>query len=436
VPARWSAGSASSDAALARWWERFGDPTLDRLVRDLLESNPDLRIAAARVRRALALAGVEESAILPSVGLGGGATRARRSENAVEFPVDLTRTIYQGGLTTSWEIDFFGGTRRAVEAAGAEVEAAEAERQAARVALLGELGRAYASLRGAQRLREVLARNAAAARDTSTLTASRMQAGVATALEASRARAQAEAAEAPLPAADAEIARAVHRIGVLVGKDPGSLRETLSRPGPPLRAPAELLAGMPVELVSRRPDVKAAERRLAAATARVGAATAELYPRLSLTGAFGLESLESGDFLDAASRTWSVGPSIRWPIFTAGRIRAGIRAAEAGVDEAAAAFDRALLRALEEVENGLTAWFRESERGAALARAAATAQESARLAEELQARGLASFLEVLEAQQDGYALEREAAASDALKFAALAGLYAALGGGWDPPAAK
>lgn len=433
TPAAWSAGSASAPD-LARWWELFQDPVLSRLVEQALEANPDLKVATARVKRALALAGVDLAALLPTVEAGASYTRSRRSENAMEFPIDLYRSHYEGGFTARWEIDLFGGSRRALEAASADVEAAAADLDAVRVSLLGEVGFVYVTLRGQQRVLETLRQMVRIAKDTAGLTRSRMDAGVATSLDLFRAEAQAATAEAQLPTIEADLRRSMHRLGALLGRDPESLRAELEKPAAIPSAPPQVVVGVPSDVLRRRPDLRASERRLAAATARVGEAIGEYYPKLSLTGAFGLESLSSADFFKAGSRAWSLGPALRWPLFAGGRIRAQVRSAEAGVEEAAAGFERTVLLALEEVENALVSYLREGERRRLLEASVEASRRAAGLAGDLHRQGLASFLEVLEAQKVQFIAERDLALSEAAVTLNLVVLYKVLGGGWNPPA--
>jgi multidrug efflux system outer membrane protein len=435
VPSAWTAGEAGK-VDLARWWERFGDPLLDGLVVRALEANPDLEIARARVARAAALAGVGDGALFPTLEAGGSMDRIRRSENAAPFPPQLYRTRSYAGFSSTWEIDLFGGTRRSLEAADADLEAAEADLSAARVSLLGQLGAAYLALRGSQHVRRSLEEGAATARETALLTRLRVEAGVATALDLHRAEAQAAAAEAGIPPVEAETRRASHRIAVLTGRDPAALLQELGAPAPIPSVPPSVVVGLPSELILRRPDLRSTERRLAAATARVGAALGDYYPKFSLTGAFGLESLERTDLLQAASRTWTLGPALRWPIFSGGRIRASVLTAEAGVAEAAAAHERAVLQALEEVENALVAYLRGVERRRSLAQSASSSRLAAELAEELYRQGLANFLEVLDAQRERFSAERELAEVEASVTADLVTLYRVLGGGWEAPAER
>ena len=431
APAAWTSPADAGAADLSRWWTVFRDPILDRLVERAVAANLDLRVATARVREARAVVGVAQGRLLPEVAAGGSYGRTRLSENALQFPIDpLTTSRYAAGFDAAWEIDLFGGVRREREAAVAEAGAAEALRRAALVTLLGDVGLNYVGVRGQQRLLRALRSNVESAASTVELTRARLQAGVATALDLARAEAQRAAAEAAIPPAEAQLRRLIHRLGVLLGGPPGALAAELSEERPIPRAPDRVVVGLPSDLLLRRPDVLAAERRLAAQTARIGVATAELFPRVSLTGAFGWESLSSGDLFQAASRTWSVGPSIRWPIFAAGRLRAQVRVEEARQEAALAEFEHAVLRALEDVENGLVAYAQEGARRTQLEAAVEANRRAVALADDLQRQGLAGFLDVLDARRSMYVAEAELARSEADVVLALVALYKALGGGW------
>lgn len=434
APASWAemAGDRVSSASPeTEWWTSFGDPTLDSLIARALEANLDLRVAAARVREARAEAGVVRGALLPEIDAGGSVARNRFSENGT-FPLsDPTSDLYSAGFDARWELDLFGGTRRELEAAEAEVEASLEDRRAVLVSLLGEVAASYVDLRGNQRLAAVARRNADAARATLELTRTRLAAGLGTELDLSRATALLANAEAPLPQFEGAARVAMHRLGVLLALAPGELASELEAPHPIPAPPAQILVGLPSELLARRPDVRRAERELAAATARIGAAVAERYPKFSLTGAFGLESVSSADFADAASRAWSLGPAVRWPLFAGGRILASIEVQDARAEQAKLAYEQSLLFALEEVENALVAYLREWDHRRALESAAAAGRKSVALADELYRKGLTDFLDVLDAERELYAAELELAASETTASLNVVALYKALGGGWE-----
>lgn len=438
APAAWTRAEAdridAGPAELSRWWAVFRDPALESLVARAVASNPDLRIAAARVAEARAAAGIAVSALGPTAAAGASYDRTRTSGNVFTFPgADLHQSYYRAGFDAAWEIDVFGGLRREVEAATADAQAAEEDRRAALVSLQAEVARVYVELRGAQRRRAVLRDQVKAASERLALLQARLDAGVATSLDVVREEALLRSTEALLPPAERDVALASHRLGTLLGRDPGALVAELGAEAPIPVPPARVVVGLPAELLARRPDVRRAERRLASATARVGAATADFYPRISLTGAFGLESLRASSFVESASLAWSVGPAVRWPIFASGRLRARLGAAEAVEDQALAAFEGSLLRALEEVENALVAYLREGERRRKLAEAVAADRRALQLSEDLQRRGLASYLDVLTAQRALQGDELQLADSDAAVTLFCVALYKALGGGWEPP---
>ena len=436
-PAAWRGAEAektpSQSADLARWWTLFQDARLDSLIERAVRSNLDLRAAASRIREARAQFGVTASGLMPAIDAVGSTTRSRTSQSSFfgtgAFP--RYRSDTSAGFDASWEIDIFGAGRRSYEAAVADIESSVEDRRAVLVSLLGEVAREYVSVRGLQRQLAVLRENDRSAQGTLDLTKARLAAGVATSLDVTRAEAQRASSASLIPAIEASLQQSVHRLGVLLGEEPNALRVELATEGPIPAAPPRILVGLPSDLLARRPDLRRAERQLAAATARIGLATAELYPRISLTGAFGLDSIGSADFLKWGSRTWSLGPTLRWPVFAGGRIRANIEVEDARAEQAAIAYERAFLGALEEVENGLVAYLREGDRRRSLEEEVAADRRSVNLAEDLYRKGLASFLEVLDAQRALYAAQSSLAQSEAVVTLNLVALYKALGGGWE-----
>jgi len=425
-------GAVAAAPIVGTWWSAFGDPTLDSLVARTLQANLDLEQAAARIREARARAGQSRGELMPQLAASGSATRNRMSENGV-YPVvgNPQSHYYSAGFDSGWEIDVFGGLRRGVKAADAEVDASVEDRRSVLVSLLGEVARAYVDLRGAQQLSEILGNNIAAAKSTLVLTRTRLQAGLATELDVARAETQLSNTEALLPEAQRTIRISIHRLGVLSGQEPGALAAELEKAGPIPAPPERVLVGLPSELLTRRPDLRRAERRLAAATARIGVATAELYPKFSLTGAFGLESVDVSDFAKSASRAWSLGPTVRWPIFQGGRILNEIEVQDARAQQALVAYRQSILSALEEVENAIVAYLREWDQRRAREAAAASSRKAAELATNLYSRGLTNFLDVLEAERDLYDAERRRVESEAAVTVRLVALYKALGGGWE-----
>jgi len=432
TPAAWGEQADTASADLSRWWTVFNDEALNTLVERAVKSNHDLRIAVGRVNEARAQLGVVLGALYPEVNAGASHFHNRISPNAQPFPVtEVYQSHYRAGFDASWEIDLFGGVQRGYEAATADYESWIENRRSVMVVLLGDVAKSYVDLRGYQLLVSILRQNIDSARETVEITKARLAAGVATSLDVSRAEALRATAEAALPNVEAALKQSIHRLSVLVGTAPETLSAELLPPRPIPSAPPRVIVGLPSELLLRRPDVRQAERRLATATAAVGVATAELYPKISLTGAFGLDSLGSADFLKWESRAWSLGPSIRWPIFSGGRIRAQIAVQDAQQEQALAFYEKSVLVALEDVENTLVAYLRSGDRRRHLEDAVAENRKAVALADDLYKKGLTSFIDVLDAQRALYATQTELGRSVAEVTLNLVALYKALGGGWE-----
>jgi NodT family efflux transporter outer membrane factor (OMF) lipoprotein len=312
------------------------------------------------------------------------------------------------------------------------VAASEENRRDVLVSLLAEVARNYIELRGLQRQRAVAIANAEAQKQTLELSSSRFRAGVANELDVKRAEALVATTESAIPSLEAAIARAIHRLNVLEGRQPET---PLVNPNDDAKIPAaagQVPVGLPSELLRRRPDIRRAEREVAAATARVGVATADLFPRFSLTGGLGLQSSTFGDLPEGNSLFWSLGPSFRWPIFTAGRIRANVRAADERQEQALIRYEQTVLLALEDVENSLVNYGKEQTRFRSLQAAVAANRRAVEMSTELYNRGLIDFLSVLEAQRQLFASEDQLIASERTLSANLVALYKSLGGGWNP----
>lgn len=427
----------TTNADLREWWREFHDPTLDALVDRALEGSLDLREAAARVREARALRGRTAADLGPSVDVSGSADYDRYSENGFgNFgdPGDET-DLYQVGFDATWELDVFGGVRRAVEAADADIDVAVESARDTRVTLLAEVARNYAEFRSFQSRLAIANENIRIQQDTVDISADRFDAGLSSELEVAQARAQLETTRSLVPVLETGLKRAAFRLDVLLGKAPGTLMPELAAVAPVPTTSGEIPVGLPAELLRRRPDIRSAERTVAAATARIGEATADLYPRFALAGSFGLESEDIGSLFDADSRYWSFGPlTVRWPIFDSGRIRSNIRAREARQEQTVIAYERTVLEAYEEVAGALVAYVQVRQRRDALARAVESNQRAVDLANELWTRGLTDFLNVLDTQGDLFLLQDQLAESQAGVTTNLIALYKALGGGWNPDA--
>jgi NodT family efflux transporter outer membrane factor (OMF) lipoprotein len=446
APAAWheaqQSGVATRPVEMARWWTSFNDPLLNSLVERAVRSSLDLRLAEARIREARAARAVTAAGEWPRADVSGSYSRNRSSENAVGSQAqgavaaprpgaDLEQNLFRTGFDATWEIDVFGGVRRSVEAADATIEATVEERRNILVTLLGDVAKNYIDLRGFQQRILVARANLKAQQETLDLTRIRFQAGLASDLEVAQAEGQLNTTAAQIPTLESFLKQATYRLDVLLGSQPGALWDELAKESPIPALPDEVLVGLPSELLRRRPDIRRAERQLAAATAEIGAATADLFPKFSLTGALGLQSVSASDWFGGPSRFWSIGPTIRWPIFDAGRIRGNIAVRNAQQAQALAQYEKTILTAFEDVENSLVSYSREQIRYRALRDAVAANRRAVEMSNELYIRGLVDFLNVLDNQRSLFASESDLAQSQATMATNLVALYKALGGGWE-----
>jgi multidrug efflux system outer membrane protein len=441
VPARFAEGPPSSDArslppADDAWWTNLGDPLLETLLKQVLEFAPDVAEAQARVREARALSGFAQAGDFPIADAVGFGTRNLGSENVPTgvppggLGPGVHSNIWQAGFDASWEIDIFGGVRRTIEAAQANYQAVTEDRADVVLTLLAEVARDYVEVRGAQRRIEVARKDLAIQEDLQTLTQSLLAAGLAPQQDVLRAQAQVADIEATIPALKSDERAAAYRIAALTGRPFTEIVATLSVPGPIPHAISAVVVGLPSDLLLRRPDVRAAERRIAAANARIGVATADLYPHFALTGVAGIESLNLSSFFSGSSGYYQIGPGISWRIFDAGRIRFQILAESAGTDAAAVAYQRSVLDAFRDVETALIAYANTQSRRDKLAAESAADADATRIARLLYERGLESFLPVLDAERALYAADDGLAQSERDSTLALIALYKSLGGGW------
>jgi multidrug efflux system outer membrane protein len=419
---------------LAQWWQSLNDPTLDSLIERAIASNLDLRQAKARVREARARRGVVSGDLFPRVDASASASRQRNSEtsDAPLGPPGDEIDLYQAGFDASWEIDVFGGVRRRIEAADADLAASIEDERDILITLLAEIAQNYVELRGLQTRTTIAGSNLEAQRKTLAVTRSRFEAGLVGEFDITRAEAQVRTTEAVIPALESASRRAIHRLGVLLGRPPAALLAELTPTSEIPKTPAEVPVGLPSELLRRRPDIRRAERELAAASARIGAATADLFPRFSLTGSLGLQSSDAGDLGDSGSRYWSIGPSVSWPILDFGRIRSNIAVQNAREEQALAGYERSILVAFREVEDALIALAKEQASRDSLAAAVAADRRGVELATTLYEQGLSDFLSVLQAQRDLFRTEDALIQSDQAVTQELIRLYKSLGGGWEP----
>jgi NodT family efflux transporter outer membrane factor (OMF) lipoprotein len=432
APAAWTeaaspgAAPAGSPADLARWWRGFGDARLDALVDQAIAGNLDLamadqRIAEARAQRVAAAAG-----FYPSLTAGARAERVGLKLPPLSGRYDVLAATAE----TSWEIDVFGRIRRSVEAADASVEASVEDRRAVLVSLLAELGQDYAGLRSAQARLDIARRNIAAETEALDLTREKFRGGLGSELDVAQAEAQLATLKAVLPQLDATVAEEAHAIGVLLGREPGALEAELAEPGALPPAPPVLPASLPSEVVRTRPDIRAAERRLAGSSAEIGVAVAARFPSFTISPFAALAAGGWSALLTSKALQWGIGGSISEPVLDGGRRAADVEAARARAEEARLTWRKTVLTAFQEVEDALVAWRLERQRHDQLAAAAAADRIAVARATSLYRGGLGDFLAVLDGERSLYAAEDALATSDFTLTQETIRLYEALGAGW------
>lgn len=425
---------------IEKWWQNFQDPQLDSLIERSVKSNLDLQAAESRIRQARAQYGVQLAGEFPTVGTSGSFSRSRGStligsqSNSSFSRSSAPNNLYRAGFDASWEIDIFGGVRRGVEAARDDIEASVEDRHSVLLTLISEVARDYIDYRGFAKQIAIAVENLKAQRETLAVTRRQFEAGLKTATELDVARAQAlvSTTESQIPALESSLRRTAHALAVLLGKEPNALVQELAETKPiPTAVIPEVPIGLPSDLLRRRPDVRRSERQLAAATARIGVATADLFPKFSLTGSLGLESTQFKNIANYGSRFWSIGPSVSWPIFDAGRIRANIRVQDALQEQAVINYESIVLNSLADVEDSLIAYGQEQVRRKSLTDAVEANRRAVTLATQRYTAGLTDFLSVLDAERSLYAAQDQLVQSDRFVSEDLVALYKALGGGWE-----
>ncbi|HLX30411.1 MAG TPA: efflux transporter outer membrane subunit [Casimicrobiaceae bacterium] len=462
MPALYSARIAVDQTAgraeLRAWWKQFGDRELDALIARALEGNLDLQSAASRISQAREQTIIAGANALPTLGADADVNRTRLSANsgisqlASQFGGNPGSghsgnggqgaggggfslpgsgfSTYTLGFDASWEIDLFGGTRRAVQAAQANAEAAVWDRRDSEVSVAAEVASDYLALRTVQRQIAIAREEIARQRQTLALTEARRKSGFVTELDVRQQRAQLALAEAMPPELDAQALAQVHALGVLLGQPPETLEAELAKPNPVPAGTPNVPVGLPSDLLRRRPDIRAAERQVAAANAEIGVAVADLYPKFDLTGVLDFVSLDLRHLLDLSSRQYSATAAISWPIFAGGKIRANIRVNEEKTQQALFAYRKAVLGALSDVENALTRYSDEQAKHRALTDALAEAERAHGVAFGQYKAGLIDFTPVLAAQGTVLTTRDQLSESDGALDRDLVSLYKALGGGW------
>jgi len=432
LPGAWQTAAAGEPAAaetdlesLARWWTALEDPLLTGLIERAVAGNRDLRKAQARVREARARRGASQAGLFPTLDATGSATHSRSGQGARG-----AQEQYSLGLDAGWEVDLFGGVRRSVEAADATIQANQEDLRNSLVSLVAEVALNYIEVRAAQARIQVAEANLDSQTETCRLVEARREAGLTTALDAEQARYSLESIRAQIPTLRAGQQEAMNSLALLLGEAPGGIRTELQEVRPIPTAPLRVAVGVPADVLRRRPDVRQAERALAAQTAQVGVATAELYPKLSLLGSIGLEATALGSLFTGGSRAYSLGPSLSWRLFDAGAVRRNIEVQSALQEQALIAYEATVLTALKEVETALAAFAEEQQRRVALRGAAEAAARAVELARAQYGAGMVDYRSVLEAERSRLGFQDQLAQSEGSVTADLVRLYKALGGGW------
>jgi len=415
---------------IKQWWNVFNDPELTELILIAGEKNHDMRIAVSRVNEARARLGIAEGNKAPVVNVGGDVMRNENSKNlGYQSGAQTRHTV---GVDASWEIDLFGKISRTTEAAGADLQVSEEDRTDVMISLYAEVAKTYLSLRTYQARLAAADGNIQTQKGMLKLTQSKFIHGLSTDLDVAQAERVLANSEADVPPLRIELARSINTLGILIGQPPNSLWEQLKTVKPIPLPPEKVTVGIPANLLRQRPDIRRSERQLAAQTARIGVATADLYPTFSLVGSFGFSSLNAGDLLNPASQMFSLGPSFRWNIFDRDRIRNQIKVEDDRTDQALIIYERTILNALNEVENSMTAFLEQRIQAAALIKSVSASKRALTLSTKLYKDGLSDFQNVLDAQRALFDVDNKMAAAEGEAVINLVALYKALGGGWDP----
>lgn len=454
------ASSKAVDAEYnSEWWTLLNDPLLNDLESRLVDANLDVAAASARLRQSRSTQQVVGAAQLPRLDGAASYYRERGSPNGIVSLLGVSPTgsppqpasgasplgvapvpgssgsppfdLYQFGFDASWEIDIWGRVRRSVEAAGALTEASFEDRNAILLSARAELARDYVELRDLQSLLEITTQNLEIARDTARLTRVRSREGVTTDLDVANAAAQVASIESLIPTLEARLEAAINAIGLLLAQEPGALRQELAERREVPELPERVPVGFPSEIVQRRPDIRRAEAQLHAATASIGMAKADFYPRISLNGSAGFQSLQLSSLADWASRQFVVGPSITFPIFEGGRLKGTLHLREAQQQEAAIAYKRTVLDAWREVDDALVAYDAEQRRRDRLVTVVSENQRALVIAQRRYKAGAVDYLDVLNVQRQLLRAQSNLEQSRATAATNLITLCKVLGGGWE-----
>lgn len=435
VPAQGAASRAVGSPMQERWWEVFNDPQLSALSRRALSDNLDLQLASSRLQQSRAARQVISAERYPSTSANGGYARKRNSAEGLNDPSGNSGksafNLWEAGFSAAWELDLWGRVRREAEAADATLEAAENDRRGVLLSVLAEVAQDYIQLRGVQNILAVTEQNLEVARHSLKLSQLRLADGVATDLDVAEAAAQVATIEAQRPALQQRQAQLINVLSLLLGEPPQALHQQLASAAPVPQPPSRVAIGLPSQLAERRPDIRQAEARLHAATASIGVAKGDFYPRITLSGNVGSQALQLADFGTWGSRQFSIGPQFSLPLFDGGRLRGMLQLREAQQQEAALAYQQTVLRAWHEIDDQLTRYNASQLRRDSLAEAVRQNQIALHTAQQQYVEGVVDFVNVLTVQGALLATQEQWVESSAGVSLAMVGLYKALGGGWE-----
>lgn len=435
APDRWSmaigAELSNANAPMSAWWLVFEDSVLTSLIKRAHTDNLTVASAIARLAEARSQLSITRADRYPNVTGNGGVERQRDSDgiSVPPPPQSRTDTLRQLSIESSWEWDLWGRVRRSIEAERASLAAQQEDLRDVLVLVYAEIGTRYVTLRATQERLRLARANVQLQQETLALVAARNKAQLAPDSEVRQAELNVAITEAAVPTIETSIAQAIHQLSVLVGQQPQQLRSLLATTQPLPENPSTIEVSLPADTIRQRPDIRRAERTLAAQTALIGVATAELYPNFFINGDFGFATA-ANELVSSGNRSWGIGPVFSWNLFNAGRVRASIRAQEARTEQALISYEETVLTALQDVEDSLVAYLNEQRRRAALARSVVAAQQAAELIRELYRRGLTDFQNVLDAQRSLFSQQDDLAASDGAVLSNLINLYRSFGGGW------
>lgn len=417
----------AGDIDLTEWWKNLSDPILNELIKEASKDNLNIRMAISRVEEARGNFGIVDSLRFPQLDLEGSVKRSKTSESA-SYTSSITDTYSTLGLDLGWEIDVFGFVRRSVEAADAEIDASVEYYRDVMVVLYSEIAKSYVSARTYQARLQFANDNVKNQKETVGIVAARYEAELVSEIDVFQSKQNLAASEAAIPLLNASLDRTINRLAVLLGKKPGYLQDKLLQPKAIPQPPQKITLFLPAEILRQRPDIRQAERDLAAQTARIGITVAEMYPRFSLGGTIGISKASDNS---GNTEYYSFGPSFTWEVFDAGRHEAEIKVQDERLEQARASYEKTVLTALEEVENALTAYNEEQYRIQKIKNSVDASKNVNEITRARYSAGLIDFQEVLDAQRVVFNQEDDLATSQGELIQHLIDIYWSMGGGWD-----